>query len=340
MELQKKLTLDRAWTCRFPMSALSIGEYGCGRRLRQDCAREGSFEVPFGIREASSVIEGVFTMNDSSRLKASSEFSGMGQSRRASPGESAHSLQGETQATSCQERVFSESCLTLKDVTKRFGEGEGAVTALDGVCLDVRKGEMLVILGMSGCGKSTLLNIMGGMSHPTSGSVVAGDRDLSRASAKELTAYRKDRVGFVFQSYNLIADLTASENVAIAASLNKRSMAVDQALDQVGVLDKKDKFPSQLSGGEQQRVSIARAIVKMPDFLLCDEPTGALDAETGKHVLGTIDELVRKRGRTAIIVTHCAPIADMADRVVKLRSGRIVEDYSNAQPLSSDEIEW
>lgn len=235
---------------------------------------------------------------------------------------------------------LEEGYLTLNGITKCYGEGDGTVHALRGINISIQRGELLVILGMSGSGKSTLLNIIGGLTHPTAGVVRTAESDLSGASSAALTAYRRDKLGFIFQFYNLISDLTAAENVAIAARLSKNAMPVEKALKFVGLKEKKDKYPAQLSGGEQQRVSIARAIVKQPDILLCDEPTGALDADTGKQVLRIITDLVGQQGSTAVIVTHCEAIAAMADRVIRLRNGRIVEEYVNLKKLPPEEIEW
>lgn len=235
---------------------------------------------------------------------------------------------------------FAQSRLTLRNIVKVYGTGEGAVRALDGVNLSIREGELLVILGESGSGKSTLLNIIGGMTRPAEGNIMLDGVDLARADTSVLTAYRRDMIGFVFQFYNLVGDLRAAENVAVSAGLVKDALPVGEALRRVGMETKGDRYPGQLSGGEQQRVAIARAIVKRPKLLLCDEPTGALDADSGKRILRLIGELVREGGRTVIIVTHSAAIAAMADRVVRLRSGRIVEEYFNVCKLSADDDDW
>lgn len=218
--------------------------------------------------------------------------------------------------------------------------GEVRVPALLPVNLEIYQGEFLVILGPSGSGKSTLLNILGGMDTPDRGKVVFGGRDLTRASDNDLTQYRRQEVGFVFQFYNLIPDLTARENVELAANLVDKPLKVDQVMKQFGLKDRMDHFPSQLSGGEQQRVSIARALIKNPKLLLCDEPTGALDFETGKVVLSLLDTVNREWQTTVVIVTHNTPMADMAGRVVRMRSGSIIDIVKNKKPLRPEMIEW
>src|SRR5690242_4473764 len=206
-----------------------------------------------------------------------------------------------------------------RGLTKTYRTGEVEVRALRDVDLEIAKGEFIVLLGPSGSGKSTLLNILGGLDVPTSGQVMFGDEDLSAASESELTAYRRRHVGFVFQFYNLIPSLTVRENVALVTDIVESPMPVDEAIDRVGLTPRRDHFPAQLSGGEQQRVAIARAIVKRPEVLLCDEPTGALDYETGKLVLDVIARINAEIGTTVVVITHNAAIAGMADRVVYLR---------------------
>ncbi|MGC2520256.1 MAG: ABC transporter ATP-binding protein [Burkholderiales bacterium] len=218
--------------------------------------------------------------------------------------------------------------------------GEVEVHALRGVDLDVSAGEFIVLLGASGSGKSTLLNILGGLDTPTSGEVRFCDHDLTRASEKELTRYRREHVGFVFQFYNLIPSLTARENVALVTDISAHPMAPEEALGWVGLSDRLDHFPSQLSGGEQQRVAIARAVVKRPQVLLCDEPTGALDYETGKLVLEAIARVNAELGTTAMVITHNAAIAGMADRVWRLANGRIAGVARNERKLTPGELSW
>ena len=218
--------------------------------------------------------------------------------------------------------------------------GEIAVHALRGVDLDIYRGEFVVLLGPSGSGKSTLLNILGGLDRPTSGVAQWGDHDLSQSSDAELTRYRREHVGFVFQFYNLIPSLTARENVALVTDIVPRAMTPEQALGLVGLGARLDHFPSQLSGGEQQRIAIARAIAKRPDVLLCDEPTGALDYETGKVVLDAIARINHELGTTAVIITHNAPIARIADRVMRLVDGRIATVERNPSKLTAAEIAW
>lgn len=218
--------------------------------------------------------------------------------------------------------------------------GEVEVHALRRVDFDLYRGEMLVLLGASGSGKSTLLNILGGLDVPTSGTVRFLDRDLTQADDGELTRYRRDHVGFVFQFYNLIPSLTARENVALVTEIAARPMAPEEALALVGLEARMDHFPAQLSGGEQQRVAIARAVAKRPDVLLCDEPTGALDSRTGRLVLGVIERVNRELGTATALITHNAPIAAMADRVVRLHDGAVVEMTRNEHRMSSNQIEW
>lgn len=228
----------------------------------------------------------------------------------------------------------------LDHITKNYVMGEVVVEALKDTSLEVYEGEILVILGPSGSGKSTMLNLLGGMDKPSSGGMYFRDRDLTHATEKELTMYRRYDVGFVFQFYNLIPDLTASENVALAAELVDEPLTVEAVLEEVGLSHRYDHFPAQLSGGEQQRVSIARAIVKRPSILLCDEPTGALDDATGKLILKLLEKIAREHGTTVAIVTHNASIAAMADRVFKMRSGNLVEVVINPNPIPAERIEW
>jgi putative ABC transport system ATP-binding protein len=218
--------------------------------------------------------------------------------------------------------------------------GEVAVHALQGVDLDLYPGEFVVILGPSGSGKSTLLNILGGLDAPTSGTVLFRDHRLVEASERELTRYRREHVGFVFQFYNLIPSLTARENVELVTAIAESPMSPDEALQDVGLGERMDHFPAQLSGGEQQRVAIARAIAKRPDVLLCDEPTGALDAETGRVVLEALTSVNAALGTTTVVITHNASIAQIADRVLRMRSGRIVEETRNPVRRAAGEIEW
>jgi putative ABC transport system ATP-binding protein len=227
-----------------------------------------------------------------------------------------------------------------RGLTKTYRTGEIEVRALSDVDLDIGRGEFIVLLGPSGSGKSTLLNILGGLDVPSAGEVHFGSQDLSAASEAELTAYRRRHVGFVFQFYNLIPSLTVRENVALVTDIVEHAMPVDEAIDRVGLTPRRDHFPSQLSGGEQQRVAIARAIVKRPEVLLCDEPTGALDYETGKLVLEVIARINQDIGTTAIVITHNAAIAGMADRVVYLGDGRIQRIVANTRKLKPSELSW
>lgn len=230
--------------------------------------------------------------------------------------------------------------MKLTGLTKTYVMGEVTVEALKESSLDLFEGELVVILGPSGSGKSTLLNIMGGMDLPSSGQVYFGRENLSQAGDNQLTSYRRNQVGFVFQFYNLISDLTARENVELAADLVEDPLPTEEVLRDVGLETRMDHFPSQLSGGEQQRVSIARAAVKNPPLLLCDEPTGALDNQTGKLILGLLAKISRERGSTVVIVTHNTAIGAMAHRIVRMSSGKIVEIAENPSPLSPERIVW
>jgi putative ABC transport system ATP-binding protein len=241
----------------------------------------------------------------------------------------------DTSGISARDVVFR-----ARGLTKTYLMGEVRVPALQGVDLDLFKGEFVVILGPSGSGKSTLLNILGGLDAPTGGVVRFRDHDLVGAGDRALTAYRREHVGFVFQFYNLIPSLTARENVALVTEIADDPMAPEEALNLVGLGDRLDHFPAQLSGGEQQRVAIARAIAKRPDVLLCDEPTGALDAETGRLVLETLVDVNRDVGTTTAVITHNAVIAGIAHRVLRMTSGRIVEARRNVKRVSVNELSW
>lgn len=230
--------------------------------------------------------------------------------------------------------------LRARALCKTYGSGDTAVYALRSVDLEVLEGEFIVLLGASGSGKSTLLNILGGLDRPSSGEVSFLDEDLTAASEERLTRYRREHVGFIFQFYNLIPSLTVAENVALVTDISPHPMPVDEALALVALTPRRNHFPSQLSGGEQQRVAIARAIAKQPQLLLCDEPTGALDYATGKLVLEVIARINVELGTTAIVITHNAAIAGMADRVVRLADGRIASVERPPRRLTPDELSW
>jgi putative ABC transport system ATP-binding protein len=232
------------------------------------------------------------------------------------------------------------AALIAKDVTKVYRMGEIEVRALDGADLELRPGELLVLLGPSGSGKSTLLNILGGLDVPTSGQVHYRQHDLTRDDDAALTRFRREHVGFVFQFYNLIPSLTARENVALVTDIAADPMPPEQALALVGLGDRLDHFPSQLSGGEQQRVAIARAIAKRPELLLCDEPTGALDATTARVVLAAIQRVNRELGTATAVITHNVVIGDMADRVVTMAHGRIAGERRNLTRRPIEELDW
>jgi putative ABC transport system ATP-binding protein len=237
--------------------------------------------------------------------------------------------------TSTDGKIFE-----ARGLTKIYEMGEVQVHALRNVDFDLYRGEMLVLLGASGSGKSTLLNILGGLDVPTSGTVRFLDTNLTDADDSTLTRYRRDHVGFVFQFYNLIPSLTARENVALVTEIARDPMRPDEALGLVGLGERLDHFPAQLSGGEQQRVAIARAVAKRPNVLLCDEPTGALDSQTGRLVLMVLERVNRELGTATALITHNAPIAAIADRVVRLHDGAISEEYRNEVRMSPDEVEW
>jgi putative ABC transport system ATP-binding protein len=230
--------------------------------------------------------------------------------------------------------------IRLDAVTKTFHMGEVSVDALQAISCEVHEGEFLAIVGPSGSGKTTLLNTVGGLDTVTAGEVWYRDRLLSSFNAAELTRYRRDTVGFVFQFYNLVPNLTARENVMVATEISRQPLDVDEALRLVGLEERRDHFPAQMSGGEQQRVAIARAVAKDPDLLLCDEPTGALDFTTGKRILRLLVDLKRQLSKTVIVITHNAAIARVADRMIRLRSGQIVESTVNAAPTPPEEIVW
>lgn len=234
----------------------------------------------------------------------------------------------------------SEPLFVARDLVKVYHPGEVEVRALDGLALDLFPGEFVVLLGPSGSGKSTLLNILGGLDAPTSGAVRFRDHDLVGADREALTRYRREHVGFVFQFYNLIPSLTALENVALITTVADAPMDPAEALRMVGLGDRLDHFPAQLSGGEQQRVAIARAVAKRPDVLLCDEPTGALDVETGRLVLAVLDDVNRRLGTAVVVITHNAAIAGMAHRVIRMRNGRVAELQTNDQRRTPTELDW
>jgi putative ABC transport system ATP-binding protein len=233
-----------------------------------------------------------------------------------------------------------EAAFTIENVSKEYRMGEVSVMAVKEVSLKIPRGEVVVILGPSGSGKSTLLNILGGMDTPTSGKVYFGDKDISQFDESQLTMFRREHIGFIFQFYNLMPSLTAVENVELATEISRNPLNVRETLGQVGLDGKENNFPSQMSGGEQQRVAIARAIAKNPEVLMCDEPTGALDYKTGIQVLGVLKDINKRLEKTVIIITHNQPIADMADRVIKMRSGEIIEHFVNENPAPIDSIKW
>lgn len=232
------------------------------------------------------------------------------------------------------------SFIEFEKVRKEYIVGAERIKALDGTCFSIEKGAFTIILGPSGSGKSTALNLLGGMDQATGGKIIIGNRIITELSKDKLTVYRRHDIGFVFQFYNLIPNLTAYENIDIAAKLSKSPMKAEEALDAVGLSHRRNNYPSQLSGGELQRISIARAICKNPKLLLCDEPTGALDSETGKRVLKLLQDTSRKYDTAVVVVTHNAAIAPAADRLIRLRDGKVERMSDNQEPLDMEEVEW
>ena len=230
--------------------------------------------------------------------------------------------------------------IEFNNVTKEYKTGETSIKALDGASFSVEKGELAVILGSSGAGKTKALNILGGMDVPTAGKIKVDGRDIAKYNKKLLVGYRRTDIGFVFQFYNLVPNLTAIENVELAAQVCRNSLDAGEMLTKVGLADRKNNFPAQLSGGEQQRVSIARAIAKNPKLLLCDEPTGALDYNTGKQILQLLQDTCRNDGITVLLITHNSALAPMADRLIRFKSGKVTEITCNAHPTPIAEIEW
>lgn len=230
--------------------------------------------------------------------------------------------------------------VSLKNVKKIYQMGEVEIMAAAGIDFEIKKGEFAVVVGPSGAGKTTVLNILGGMDTATEGKVIVDGRNIDRYSSKQLTAYRRDDIGFVFQFYNLIPNLTALENVELALQICKNPMDARKVMEEVGLGERLDNFPAQLSGGEQQRVSIARALAKNPKLLLCDEPTGALDYNTGKAILKLLQDTCRNKGMTVVLITHNSAIAPMADRVIKIKNGRVSNITENLQPVPVETIEW
>ena len=228
----------------------------------------------------------------------------------------------------------------LKNVTKIYQIGEVQIRAVDGIDFSIDKGEFVVVVGPSGAGKTTVLNILGGMDKASGGEVLVDGKDIAGYSQKQLTGYRRNDIGFVFQFYNLVPNLTALENVELALQISRNPLDAKTVMQEVGLGDRLNNFPAQLSGGEQQRVSIARALAKNPKLLLCDEPTGALDYQTGKAILKLLQDMCRERGMTVIVITHNSALTPMADRVIRIKNGKVSEMYRNEHPVSVETIEW
>ena len=233
-----------------------------------------------------------------------------------------------------------EEFVKLQDITKIYKMGEVGIRAADRISFAINKGEFVVIVGPSGAGKTTVLNILGGMDTATSGKLIVDGEDITAYNAKQLTGYRREDIGFVFQFYNLVPNLTALENVELALQICRDPLDAREVMEEVGLGDRLDNFPAQLSGGEQQRVSIARALAKNPKLLLCDEPTGALDYNTGKAILKLLQNMCRERGMTVIVITHNQALAPMADRLIHIKNGQVSKMELNENPMSIDEIEW
>lgn len=239
-----------------------------------------------------------------------------------------------------KEQERKDPIISLRNITKEYKSGEETLQVLRGINLDIYENEFVVVLGESGCGKSTMMNIIGGMDKATGGTLIVEGKDFTHADEKELTDYRREYLGFIFQQYNLMPNLTAKENVQFIAEICENPMDVDEAVELVGLSARAGNYPSQMSGGQQQRVSIARALVKNPRLILADEPTAALDFQTGQEVLRVVEKVVKEKGTTVVMITHNVEIAKMADRVVKLRGGRVSSIKHNMHPLSADEISW
>lgn len=232
------------------------------------------------------------------------------------------------------------SYIEFKDIVKKYKMGELEITALDKTSFQIEKGELVVIVGASGAGKTTALNILGGMDNATSGKVLVDNKDITKLRGKELIKYRREDIGFVFQFYNLVQNLTAVENVELATQICKDSLDPKDVIEKVGLKDRMNNFPSQLSGGEQQRVAIARAIAKNPKLLLCDEPTGALDYNTGKQILKLLQDTSRKENMTVIIITHNQAITPMADKIIQFKNGKAIDVKKNDNVIPVENIEW
>ena len=233
-----------------------------------------------------------------------------------------------------------DTFVKLENITKIYHMGEVEIRAVDGIDFSIQKGEFVVIVGPSGAGKTTVLNILGGMDTASGGRITVDGRDITKYSERQLTGYRRDDIGFVFQFYNLSPNLTALENVGMALQICRNPLDARAVLKEVGLEERMDNFPAQLSGGEQQRGSIARALAKNPKLLLCDEPTGALDYKTGKAILKLLQEMCREKGMTVIVITHNSALAPMADRLIKIKNGKVSSMKVNENPISIDEIEW
>ncbi len=238
------------------------------------------------------------------------------------------------------ESLYKMSFIALKDIKKIYRMGEVEISAVDGISFSIEKGEFVIIVGPSGAGKTTVLNILGGMDTASSGQVIVDGADIASYSARKLTGYRRDDVGFVFQFYNLVQNLTAKENVELAAQICKNPLDAEQTLKDVGLGNRVGNFPAQLSGGEQQRVSIARALAKNPKLMLCDEPTGALDYQTGKQILKLLQDTCREKNMTVIVITHNSAITPMADHVITIKNGKVSKEYYNENPVPVESIEW
>ena len=233
-----------------------------------------------------------------------------------------------------------EAYVKLENVSKIYGTGEVKIVAVDGISFEIAKGEFVVIVGPSGAGKTTVLNILGGMDKPTSGKIYVDGRNIAGYSGRQLTSYRREDIGFVFQFYNLVPNLTALENVELALQICREPLDAATVLAEVGLKGRFGNFPAQLSGGEQQRVSIARALAKNPKLLLCDEPTGALDYQTGKAILKLLQDMCREKGMTVIVITHNSALTPMADKVIRIKNGKVSDITRNEHPTPVEEIEW
>ena len=302
---------------------------------------EESKSVSFNIGEGSSPSININLNVDPSSIKDSSINDLLSKLRLDGDSKSTKgSKPKEPRRISPVNKDLKKDFIKVKNVTKEYGTDEAKTVALNNISFDIDEGELVIFLGQSGAGKTTALNMIGGMDNVTDGRIIVGDKEITEYDDDELTEYRRSTIGFVFQLYNLVGNLTAQENVELSTEIAKDTIDAKIMLDEVGLADKYDRIPAQLSGGEQQRVAIARAMAKKPKLLLCDEPTGALDYVTGKQVLALLQKTNRENNITTIIITHNQAITPMADKVIKFKSGKIIDVIKNNYPINVEDIEW